>query len=56
MQIAWSYLAILEQETGWEIYDRQLGHSLDRSRDLDEVVGLYADSTARLSGGFPEAL
>ena len=25
MQIAWSYLAIPEQETEWEIYDRQLG-------------------------------
>ncbi len=25
MRIAWSYLAILEQESGWEVYDGQPG-------------------------------
>jgi hypothetical protein len=25
MELVWSYLAILEQETGWETYDPQLG-------------------------------
>jgi hypothetical protein len=55
MQIAWSYLAILEGETGWDVYDGQLGRSLDRSSDFDEVTGLYADSTARLHGP-PETL
>jgi len=50
MQVAWSYLAILERETGWDVYDGQLGRSLDRSRDFDEVAGLYADSTAWLHG------
>jgi hypothetical protein len=28
MELVWSYMAILEQETGWEIYDPQLGRSL----------------------------
>jgi hypothetical protein len=56
MQIVWSYLAILEQETGWEIYDNQLGRSLDRGRDLDEVTGWYAELTARLHTMFPETL
>ena len=55
MQITWSYLAILERETGWDVYDGQLGRSLDRSRDFDEVTGLYADSTAWLHGP-PETL
>ena len=54
MQIVWTYLAILEQETGWEVYDGQLGRSLNRSQDLDEVTGWYADLTARLHKRFPE--
>ena len=56
MQIVWAYLAILEQETGWEIYDGQVGRSLNRGQDLDEVTGWYADLTARLHRRFPEAL
>jgi hypothetical protein len=56
MQVAWSYLAILEQESGWEIYDGQLGGSLNRAHDFNEVTGWYADSTARLHRRFPEAL
>src|SRR5262252_7021466 len=43
MELVWSYLAILEQETGWEIYDPQLGRSLDQARDLDAVSGGHAD-------------
>src|SRR5690348_3548888 len=54
MQIVWTYLAILEQETGWEVYDEQLGRSLNRSQDLDEITGWYADLTARLHKRFPE--
>jgi hypothetical protein len=50
MQIVWSYLAILEQETGWETYDPQLGRTLDRMRDLDDVTGSHADMSARLPG------
>jgi len=53
MRIVWSYLAILEQETGWEVYDRQLGRSLDRAHDLDEVSGGHADMSARLPRMFP---
>src|SRR6201985_420781 len=53
MQIVWTYLAILEQETGWEVYDGQLGRSLNRSQDLDEVTGWYADLTARLHQRVP---
>lgn len=56
MQIVWAYLAILEQETGWEAYDRQLDRSLDLARDLDEVVGCYADLSVRLHRRFPKAL
>jgi hypothetical protein len=56
MQIAWSYLAILEQETGWEIYDPQLGRNLDRVHDLDEVTTGYADMSARLHRMFPGGL
>lgn len=56
MQIVWAYLLILEQETEWEIYDGQLGRSLNRGQDLDEVTGWYADLTARLHKRFPEAL
>jgi hypothetical protein len=40
---------MLEQETGWETYDPQLGRSLDRARDLDAVSGMHADMSARLS-------
>jgi hypothetical protein len=29
IELVWSYLAILEQEIGWETYDPQLGCSLD---------------------------
>jgi hypothetical protein len=54
MQIVWTYLVILEQETGWEVYDGQLGRSLNRGQDLDEVTGWYADLTARLHKRFPE--
>src|SRR5690242_5332353 len=43
MELVWSYLTILEQETGWEIYDPQLGRSLERARDLDAVSGGHAD-------------
>jgi hypothetical protein len=56
MQIAWSYLSILEQETGWEVYDRQLGRSLDRARDLDEVTAGYAKMSAWLRRRFPATL
>jgi hypothetical protein len=56
MRIVWSYLAILEEETGWEIYDGQLGRSLDRGHDLDEVAGWYAELSARLHWMFPETL
>jgi hypothetical protein len=49
MGLVWSYLGILEQETGWETYDPQLGRSLDRARDLDAVSGMHADMSARLS-------
>jgi hypothetical protein len=56
MQIVWAYLVILEQETGWEVYDRQLGRSLNRGQDLDEVTGWYADLTSRLHKRFPKAL
>jgi hypothetical protein len=56
MQVAWFYLAILEQETGWEVYDGQLGRSLDRAHDFDEVTSWYADLTARLHRRFGEAL
>jgi hypothetical protein len=52
MELAWSYLAILEQETGWEIYDPQLGRSLDRARDLDAVSGGHGDMSAWLSARF----
>jgi hypothetical protein len=34
-QIVWSYLVILAEETGWEVYDPQLDRSLDRAHDLD---------------------
>jgi hypothetical protein len=54
MRIVWSYLAILEEETGWEIYDGQLGRSLDRGHDLDEVTGWYAELSSRLHWMFPE--
>ncbi len=54
MQIVWTYLVILEQETGWEVYGEQLDRSLNRSQDLDEVTGWYADLTARLHKRFPE--
>jgi hypothetical protein len=54
MQIVWTNLVILEQETGWEVYDGQLGRSLSRGQDLDEVTGWYADLTARLHKRFPE--
>lgn len=54
MQIVWTYLVVLEQETGWEVYDGQLGRSLNRGQDLDEVTGWYADLTARLHKRFPE--
>lgn len=33
---------------GWEIYDRQLGRSLNCGHDLDEVTDWYAELTARL--------
>jgi hypothetical protein len=56
MQIVWSYLAILEPETGWEVYDGQLGRSLDRAHDFSEVTSWYSDLTARLHRRFPEAL
>jgi hypothetical protein len=56
MQIVWAYLAILEQDTGWEACDRQLGRSLDLVCDLDEVAGWYASLSARLHRRFPEAL
>jgi hypothetical protein len=50
MGLVWSYLAILEQETGWETYDPQLGRGLDRARDLEGVSGSHADISARLPG------
>ena len=50
MELVWSYLAILEQETGWETYDPQLGRSVDRARDLEVVSGRHADMSARLPG------
>jgi hypothetical protein len=50
MQVVWSYLAIVEQERGWETYDPQLGRTLDRMRDLDDVTGGHADMSARLPG------
>jgi hypothetical protein len=50
MELVWSYLAILEQETGWETYDPQLGRGLDRTCDLDAVSGGHADMSARLPG------
>jgi hypothetical protein len=50
MRIVWSYLAILTQETGWEVYDWQLGRSLDRAHDLDEVTAAYTGASARLHG------
>ena len=50
MELVWSYLAILEQETGWETYDPQLGRGLDRARDLEVVSGSHADMSARLPG------
>jgi hypothetical protein len=56
MQIVWSYLAILEQETGWEVYDGQLGRSLYRAHDLDKVTSRYTAMSARLHQMFPEAL
>jgi len=52
MELVWSYLAILERETGWETYDPQLGRSLDRARDLDVVSGEHTDMSARLSARF----
>jgi len=52
MDLVWSYLAILEQETDWEIYDPQLGRRLDRARDLDAVSGGHADMSAWLSARF----
>jgi hypothetical protein len=54
MELVWSYLAILEQETGWEIYDPQLGRSLDRARDLAAVSGRHADMSAWLSARFSQ--
>jgi hypothetical protein len=56
MQIVWSYLVILAEETGWEVYDPQLDRSLDPARDLDAVTGGYADMSARLHRMTPEAL
>lgn len=50
MRLVWSYLAILEQETGWETYDPQLGRSLDRALDLEVVSGSHGDMSARLPG------
>jgi len=50
MELVWSYLAILEQETAWETYDPQLGRGLDRARDLEVVSGSHADMSARLPG------
>lgn len=50
MELVWSYLAILEQETGWETYDPQLGRGLDRAHDLEAVSGSHADISARLPG------
>jgi hypothetical protein len=52
MELVWSYLAILGQETGWETYDPQLGRSLDRARDLDAVSGGHAGTSAWLSDRF----
>ena len=52
MELVWSYLAILEQETGWETYDPQLGRTLDRARDLDAVSGGHADMSTWLSARF----
>jgi len=52
MELVWTYLAILEQETGWETYDPQLGRGLDRARDLEVVSGSHADMSARLPGLF----
>jgi hypothetical protein len=54
MQIVWTYLVILEQETGWEVYDGQLGRGLNGGQDLDEVTGWYAGLAARLHKRFPE--
>ncbi len=53
MELVWSYLAILEQETGWETYDPQLGRSLNRAHDLDAVSGGHDDMSAWLSARFP---
>ena len=50
MRLVWSYLAILEQESGWETYDPQLGRGLDRARDREMVSGAHADMSARLPG------
>jgi hypothetical protein len=50
MELVWSYLAILEQESEWDTYDPQPGRSLDRARDLEVVSGGYADMSARLPG------
>ncbi len=53
MEIVWSYLAVLEQETGWETYDPQLGRTLDRAHDLNDVTGSHTDMSARLPRMFP---
>jgi hypothetical protein len=53
MRLIWSYLAILEQETGWETYDPQLGRSLDWARDLEVVSGGHGDMSARLPRAGP---
>jgi hypothetical protein len=45
MRTVWSYLAILEQETG----GRSTTRSLDRARDLDEVTAGYAGTSSLLS-------
>jgi hypothetical protein len=50
MRLVWSYLAILDHETGWETYDPQLGRGLDRARDREMVSGRHADMSAQLPG------
>jgi hypothetical protein len=56
LQIAWSYLVILKEETGWEVYDPQVDRSLDHAHDLYEVISGYANMSARLHRMTPEAL
>ena len=44
MRLVWSYLAVLEQETGWETYDPQLGRSLRSEQSQQRALERFARS------------